>query len=345
MSIVLSKLPIFLYILGNLWYNYYINFYMEGFDTMTDKTLELIHQIYQKAVANATDILGIVQNIYDDLSVAEVAEEDVQAFDNFIDGVRGCLQYRRQTFKLTNFVTDINFVIMYIILWLNDAKSMDIDINLNARRKALESDLAKLLRKSNSNVSVNIRDRFGLRGIILNDVSPEELVKRIYVVYDAIVGIIAKKNRRIRNEFIQWVTSTPKIDPHEKKKIMFILDVPFAVDFVKNFIESPKENGYQSLQFSLCTLMYSEVLPGAQLEIQLRTTEMHQIAIHGTASHDDVYVNTSEREKYNNIFTVDDFSNVHIKGFTSYNSADDDIDGVHYPKFFVNRRISSTLVP
>lgn len=311
---------------------------------MTEKTLELIHQSYQRSVAKATDVLGIVQHLYDDLSIAEVAEEDVPTFDSFVDGVRGCLQYRRQTFKLTNFVTDINFVLMYIIIWLNSTKNMDIDINLNARRKALESDLAKLLRKSDSNVSVNIRDRFGLRGIILNDVPSDELIKRIYAVFDAIVGIIAGKNRRARNEFIQWVNSNSKIDNHDKKKIMFMLELPFAVDFVKDFIEFPKDNGYQSLQFSLCTLMYSEVLPGAQLEIQLRTTQMHQIAVHGTASHDDVYANTSAREKYFKIFTVDDFSNVHIKGFTSYNSVDDDIDGVHYPKIFIDRRISSTLV-
>ena len=311
---------------------------------MTEKTLELIHQSYQRSVAKATDVLGIVQHLYDDLSIAEVAEEDVPTFDSFVDGVRGCLQYRRQTFKLTNFVTDINFVLMYIIIWLNSTKNMDIDINLNARRKALESDLAKLLRKSDSNVSVNIRDRFGLRGIILNDVPSDELIKRIYAVFDAIVGIIAGKNRRARNEFIQWVNSNSKIDNHDKKKIMFMLELPFAVDFVKDFIESPKDNGYQSLQFSLYTLMYSEVLPGAQLEIQLRTTQMHQIAVHGTASHDDVYANTSDREKYCKIFTVDDFSNVHIKGFSSYNSVDDDIDGVHYPKIFIDRRISSTLV-
>ena len=310
---------------------------------MTKETLKLIHDSYQEAVIRSHDILGIVTNLYEILCVADSCEEDNQCFDFFLDGVRGSKEIRKQTFKLTNLTIDINFVIMYIVIWLNNEKNLHIDINLNARRKSLESDLSKLLEKANLNRFSNIRDRFGLRGIVMNNSSSEEL-QYVYMIFDCISGIIANTNRKIRRDFINWFHSNSHINDSDKSRLDAILGIPFEITFLKDFIKSPKDNNYQTLQFTLSVMMYSSILPGAQVEIQLRTQDMHINAVKGSASHF-LYKQTTVSKEIRDVFTVDDFSKVSIVGFTGYESDDEDIDGVFRSKIFCNRRISSTLVP
>ena len=132
-----------------------------------------------------------------------------------------------------------------------------------------------------------------------------------------------------------------------------ILAVPFTIDFVKDFIAHPKKNSYKSLQFTLIVQVYSKVLPGGMFEVQLRTKEMHENAEHGPASHF-YYKNPDLLDKTdgdggeddeilkiirNEIFVVDDFSKLHITGFTSYDSKEDDRDGIHFSKDFSDRRV------
>ena len=310
---------------------------------MTQVTLDLIHASYQEALSKSSNILQIVENLYAILADVEVCDADSEAFDAFVDGLRGCLNIRRKTFVITNEITYVNIVLMNVILWLNSAQNMSYDINLYARRKSLESDLRKLLEKSIDcpNLSANIRDRFGLRGILLNDCSAEEAEEYIYTLFNAISGILAGRNRKIKNSFVQWFENNPLIPHSDKDTIRDVLDIPFYIDFVKDYIKEPKENGYKSLQFTMCIPMYSDVLPGFQVEIQLRSQKMHDVAVSGTAAHKDY----KEAQRLQNIFVVDDFSSIDITGFTSYESKDEDKDGIHFAKEFFNRRISTTLVP
>ena len=88
--------------------------------------------------------------------------------------------------------------------------------------------------------------------------------------------------------------------------------------------------------------MYSSIRPGAEFELQFRTNRMHQEAVNGSSKHS-VYKERLD-DSIKKVFTIDDFSKVNIVGFTSYNSSDDDIDGIHHAKSLFNRRISSTLV-
>ena len=317
---------------------------------MNQTTLDLIHQKYQEALENSGNVLKIVENLYRILSEEEVCEEDSARFDSFLDGLRGCIAYRHKTFVLTNLITYINITFMYIVLWLNSTRGLNIDINLYSRRKSLESDLAKVLRKSKYDTSATIRDRFGVRGIFLNDIPEQEVEQYIYIVYEAVLGIIAGKNRKMSKEFSEWFESKEDIPLLDKETVRHVLEIPFAVDFVKDFMNSPKPNGYKSLQFTLTIQMYSQILPGFQMEVQLRSREMHRIAETGTASHFD-YENGSfdedeeeERKLAKEVFVVDDFSKLHIIGFTSYESKEDDRDGIHFAKEFNNRRISTTLV-
>jgi len=342
---------------------------------MNNMTLDILHRVYQGSLAKSNNILEIVENYYQDLLETQIPVEDIPLIDDFIDGLRGCLQYRRKTFLITNTVTHINIALMYIIIWLNSSQGKIMDIKLLARRKALESDLLKILKKSLKNhylqsncssdpevSSVNIRDRFGLLCIILND-TKEVSLQYIYEVFNIILGILCGKNRQMKIDFINWL-NTSNIPPLDKAMVLRVLSIPFAVDHVKDFIKDQKANGYQTLQFTLTIQMYSDTLPGCQMEIQIRDQEMHENAVSGSASHDS-YKKEFESPEFNGIdieklikvFTVDDFSKLHINGFTSYAhptpSSDNDFlefsnsidyDGIHHPKVFFNRRIAPSLV-
>ena len=324
---------------------------------MTQQTLDFIHQSYQEALAKSTNIIQIIQNLFDILADADVCAEDARSYDAFVDGLRNCLKIRKMTSDITDIVTYITITIMHIIKWLNISKQLNIDIILHGRRKSLESDFTKLLRKANQTLSAKIKDRFGLRGILLNE-SEEQSIEYIYLIEDAITGILAAKNRKMRKEFIEWVNTSNYVNSINRITINEVLNIPFDVDGRKDFMKSPKKNGYQSLHFILMIEPYSDFLPGTHLEIQLRTKKMDDNAEHGSACYDEYkkYLNDDldldssddslqEDNPLLRVFVVDDFSKVHIPGFTSYDYKQDDENGIHYSKEFADRRISETLVP
>lgn len=315
---------------------------------MLPETLSFLHNKYQLALQQSSNILEIVKNLFSILKDEEVSEADAEAFDSFIDGLRGCYRFREKTFVITNVITYITITIMYIILWLNETNNIHLDINWYSRRKSLESELAKILRKSAENSSINIRDRFGIRGILLNNCSEADADKYIHIIFDAISGIIASKNRRMHKEFSDWIFSNNGINEIDKHIINYVLDIPFRIEFIKDFIREPKGNNYQSLQFTLTIQMYSEVLPGCQMEVQLRSKKMHEEAEYGSASHTEYKKYSkdgSAEDPINKVFVVDNFSKINIVGFTSYENKEYDQDGIHFAKEFSDRRISTTLVP
>ena len=197
---------------------------------MTIETLRIIHQSYQEALEKSANLLEIAENLYEILNEIEISnEEDVIIFDSFLDGLRGCIQNRRKTFEITNLSIYIIVTMMYIVLWLNSTKNMHIDIKWKARCKALESELTKLIRKSNSNLSANIRDRFGLKGIVQNDLKEKEIEEIIYIIFDCTSGILAGKNRKMKKEFAEWVKGNKNIMPVFKTIVEQNITNPFAI--------------------------------------------------------------------------------------------------------------------
>ena len=319
---------------------------------MKRKTADLIHKAYNEALRKSSNIIEIVQNLYEilDKTTEFEDEEEERIVDSFLDGLRGCYNVRRRTFEITNFASYLNITLMYIVLWLNSTMQQKIDVSLNARRKALESDLTKILKKSmNKDVSSYIvRDRFGIRAIIWNE-NEQEAVQMIFNLYDSIVGIVAGKSRKLKKEFTNWIESNPRIGVLDKKIVLYILSIPFGIESEKDYINKPKSNGYKSLHFTFTVQMYSELLPGTQLEMQLRTKRMHEEAENGKANHFDYKqemegLTEEEKEWLKETFVVDEFESLSIPGFTGY-TKEKDVDGVHFPKEFFDRRLSSTLVP
>jgi len=305
---------------------------------MTHETLQFIHRSYLDVIEQPENknIVDILMDLFDKLSKYEPSEEDSQEFDIFLRNIDSSIRIRRKTFALTSLVSDIVFTIIYIVIWANAEKKLDIDINIMARRKALESELTKLLKKD------NIHDRFGIRGIVLNNESEEILIKKLNRFSNYVINILTKSNRKDYNQFTNWIENDENVDDYTKIRLQRILDIPFKIDHLKDYIANPKDNGYQSLHFVLMTEMYSETLPGAEFEVQLRTFEMHQHAVNGKYNH--TAYKESIEEELKNVFKIDDFTKVHIIGFRNYDSPDDDIDGIHHGKALFNRRVSDFMI-
>ncbi len=306
--------------------------------TMTKETLQYMHRAYLQVTETPkmSNILDILNGLKTILSDYNPPEEDVEEFDMFLRNIESSIRIREKTFKMTNMVSDIVFSMLYIAIWANETKGLDIDINIIARRKSLESELTKLLEKD------EIHDRFGIRGIVLNSESEDICIEKLTTFSKYIHNILTKCNRKDYTDFTNWIKNNPKIDNYTKERLAFLLRVPLRVYNVKDYITYPKNNGYQSLHFVLMSEMYSDFLPGAEFEVQLRTLSMHQHAVNGDANHDLYKAEIDDELK--KVFHIENFSAVNIIGFTSYNSVDDDIDGIHHSKQLVNRRISNTLI-
>lgn len=305
---------------------------------MTKETLDFMHRAYIDVAETPkmSSISDILKDLHAKLYAYTPPDEDSDEYDVFLRNIESSIRIRQKTFQMTNMVSDIVFAMIYIAIWTNETKNLGIDVNIIARRKSLESELTKLLEKD------EIHDRFGIRGIILNSDVEECCIEKLTIFSKYIHNILTKSNRKDFSDFTTWLEKNSSIDNYTKERLAFLLRVPLKVYNVKDYISFPKENGYQSLHFVLMTEMYSDFLPGAEFEVQLRTLAMHQHAVNGNANHNDYKDSIDANLKH--VFFIEDFAKVRIIGFTSYKSIDDDIDGIHHAKQLVNRRVSNSLV-
>lgn len=301
---------------------------------ISQKTLNYIHEQYNIAAEQSTSLLEIINNLFENLQQNKplMNQTDNKIYQIFLNGLYDCLKYREKTFEITEFMTDINFTIMLIIKYLNERHNINIDINWFARRKALESELTKILNIACSlnNDSIEIRDRFGLRGVFLNN-----NIDQIYILNDAITNILAKSISYEKKSFIKWLDEK-KLSSFIKTKAHMILETAFTISNIKDYIKDPKPNGYKTLQNTVTIPPYSNILPGVKFELQLRTNEMHEYAENGSASHTN-YKNQIDKA-IRNVFHIDDCTILHLNGFKNYDEWYKDHDGLHYPKHFADRR-------
>lgn len=319
---------------------------------LSRETVLKLKETHFLAAQQSNDILSWAQKEYDLLTEVEVSEEDTKQFYLFLDGLRGCINYRKMTIKMKNETSYLLKTIMYLILWMNSVDGKTTCIELIARCKSLESELTKILRKANMNLSTSIRDRFGIKGIIFNDASEEEIEEIIENIFDTINNVLVIRNIKMVKEFKKWVEENPEIMEADKKVVAEIMDTPFFIDEskVKDYIHHPKENGYKALQFTLSITAYSANIPGAQIEIQLKSQKMEEEAENGKASHD-VYKKTGGHPTeeltdidllINEAFKIEDFTKLHINGFTG-NSEKEDRIGASQPDVFEIRHLSQSF--
>lgn len=310
---------------------------------LSDKTLEKIHAVYNKVVQsrNVHTNVDIQEGLLNTLKTYTPVDEDIQDYDTFLKNLEISIATRKKTFELTNLATDIVFTISLIGIWANEKKSLNIDTNISARRKSLESENVKYLDKCSS----DIHDLFGIRIIILNDESEDKCIAILKDFFNFVLNILSGSEvNPDRQGFIKWLSSSTakKLAGPYIQRVLYVLSLPLKSWRIKNYIDSPKDNSYQSLHFILTVELNSSVLPGAEFEIQLRTYSMHKNSLHGVASHDEYKKRIETLQK---VFTIDDLSKVSITGFHGYISPEDDLDGLHFGKVFVSRRVSKTLIP
>lgn len=315
--------------------------YKKGNFSMRKKTRDLLHESYNTAVTEANDILKIVENLYDLLSEtphSSISASDVPQFESFLRGLYTSKMIRRKTFQITNLVSDLVITIMHICIWLNSTQDLHILTDISGRRKALETELGKLWDKEKS----VIHDRFGIRTILSNSDSEEENIALLFDVSNYVIDILTQKNRKLTNEFLDWLFLAEGLDPLDIEKIEFVLGLPFWVDLDlhKDYVSEPKPSSYQSLHWVISLESFSPILPGTELELQFRTHAMHKNTTKGPASK----YQEERRPDTKGVFRVDDFSKVNINGFYSYDTEEDDTDGIHFAKKFISRRVSPNLV-
>lgn len=143
--------------------------------------------------------------------------------------------------------------------FLENYKTILCDEFWNFEPKELEMAKRLLLQLKEKNHSENpIRDLVGYRGIVDSvnvSTKEEDLIDFIY-------------------------------DFSEFTKHFFEEEKGFDILESKDYIQNPKDNNYQSYHFRI------ELLEKI-LEVQIRTSQMHENAENGTASHNSIYKNTT----------------------------------------------------
>ena len=336
---------------------------------MTQELADTIHDSYVKAASKGSiNAVEVEETLYSYLDDVETNEADQTILDYFLDKLSKSILARKQTFQATNMVTEILHVCIYIVAWLNVVYNAEIDTNITARRKALESELAKMLNLADELDPTQIMDRFGIRFIL------DFGINKSCFLLTKIVNVLCNLNRQDRKDFLKYID---KFDDATKYRINKVLEIPFILaplirkddpsefdpekfkdkkielptDEERKMIEhllgsikfyfDPKKNGYQSIHVILMVDPTSPHLPGFQIEIQIRTWQMHMHAENDiNASHD---VHKDKVNLYSRIFTLseEEQKSVCIGFFESYKDNQNDVDGIHFPKEFYNRRMNN----
>ena len=344
---------------------------------MTDKMASAIHTEYVRASAsNCRNAVEIEETMEKSLDLLIPEKDDDQVIlDYFMDKLHKSILARKQTFQATNMCTEILHVCIYLVAWLNEKYHASIDANITARRKSLESELAKMLSLADEFSPSQIADRFGIRFIL------DEGIGKCCFLLQKLLNIICNLDRKDRKDFLEYIERFDEATIYRVKKLF---DIPFVLaplirkddpsefnlnDFLdeegnptidlptdkdRNMVKhldgnikfyfDPKKNGYQSIHIILMIDPTSNVLPGFQIEIQIRTWKMHVHAENDIkASHD---VHKDKVNLYAGIFTLseEELKNASIPFFNSYKDNQNDTDGIHFPKEFYNRRMNDISI-
>jgi len=211
------------------------------------------------------------------------------------------------------------FESLYTLL---EKEEPDLRFSIEGRRKSLISSENKIMKLINENRSLDLfRDMFAFRIVIFGHLTEEELVKKCYSVMNSIITYYIHAGHTLCEE--DPVIETMRQDCPLMKKLIMPDHTEISKDFlygVKDYIITPKENGYQSLHCVFRTKI------GFCFEVQVRTLKMDVEATEGLAEHG-AYKKT--KYKYQVQF---DRSKVHIPGYyISSNGAVYDHVGLEEP--------------
>lgn len=127
-----------------------------------------------------------------------------------------------------------------------------------------------------------IKDTYALRVIASSNYLGDEIA--VEVCYTAAIAILDKFfHMGWKAEPLKEKADTKTLSDEIKQRIYIPKNPPTLGDykiFIKDYIANPKPNGYQGIH-----LLLTDCMSGNSIEIQLRTSRMHEYAENGNASH------------------------------------------------------------
>lgn len=196
----------------------------------------------------------------------------------------------------------------------------DTFYSISARGKSFSSELHKRYERVLEGNNPIIKDLLAIRIIILNDTNQETL-KKCYEIFQKIISLLTKFD----NEYLDFPLMVSEPDKlitssnFESEKFPEILlpkkeIIPENFDRIaKDYMQFPKNNGYQSLHGSFEIPSISPKYAGLNLEIQIRTLSQHIWAEYQEASH--VKYKEERSVKMDKIFYFDP-TKVNITGYS-----------------------------
>ena len=318
---------------------------------MTRDHVKVIGDCYRSAANNSLDIQELAKEFVTGLRNTGIKELQLYAAQ-----MATCYEARKNTSVTKKFVDDMLTLVTHIIYYRikTDATFNNTSVKCCGRLKAFESEAKKSLEHLLDRESPELRDRFGCRINILN--KGLDAIRMVDIITNDLIEFFCGYTTPERiQQFMDWIDNNPEIDAetretiHETMSYDFILDKSDTMrgmgDFnpknhptvivptetiilpeyhygVKNYIITPKDNGYQSVHFVLHMPSYSKVCPGGYFEFLIRTNEMHVYAEHELASH--TMYKENQQKRYDDYGVSEAFQlnpdEISLLGFTLFDN-------------------------
>lgn len=350
---------------------------MELLNSLSPELKSYLYDVHQETIASTIrdgklkpsskdylppDVLSLKKHRYQILAkngTSMFNGKDAEILECYISSFPKAIRQRELTKTMTDVVDALTNLIMHIGIWITHHEyypEFHIAVHVMSRRKDWEGEETKLLLKSVEAVYTNsssismaqpptIRDLFGIRVILEQTTDKNVLLK----VMRIIVSILTNPNSQEYKNFYHWVKTSDKLyggSPIPKERLLRLLDYDFTMSHEKNYIEHPKENGYESWQATFTVEASSPKAGGSMFELQGRTSQMEELLEYGLnadnqkdLSHEDY-----KQELYNlrkELFSIKDYKGglLYFNPYIGY-----DADGIGKSKQIASRTSSVHLV-
>lgn len=281
---------------------------------MTRDNVKTVGDCYRAAAEKSLDLQEFAKEFLDGLRNSGSKELQLYAAQ-----MKTCYEARKNTSVTKKLVDDMLTLATYVIYYRikNDPTFKSASVKCCGRIKAFESEAKKALEHVIDKESPDLKDRFGCRINILN--KGLDAIRMLDIITNDLIEFFCGYTTPERiQHFTNWIDNNPEIDKETRENLHETLSHDFILnksevmrgmgDFdqnehpsvivptetlilpeyhygVKNYIITPKDNGYQSVHFVLRMPSYSKICPGGYFEFQIRTNEMHLYAERNLASH------------------------------------------------------------
>lgn len=161
-------------------------------------------------------------------------------------------------------------------------KIVPVNYCVYGRKKSLYSYCEKLKK---ANDVRDVKDIYAIR-VVLDDstIGVENAIEFCYIIAKTLIDYYQSKNFTV--DFLTE-KSSGKLDDNVQIYVPKTEDVlriisPDYQSYIKDYISKPKSNGYQSIHIRAQQ-------NGKSVDIQVRTSTMHEYSEYGGASHDKIY--------------------------------------------------------